>query len=43
MLSEVQKREKIVDVDFMKINDSASRKELVELNKNVSGSLETMQ
>jgi hypothetical protein len=43
MLSEVQKREKIVDVDFMKINDSASRKELVELNKNASGSLETMQ
>jgi N-terminal domain of NWD NACHT-NTPase len=43
MLSNVQELEKIVDNDFTKINDSAARKELEELNKNASGSLETMQ
>ena len=43
MLSKVQEREKIVDVNFTKINNSASRRELEELNKNASGSFEAMQ
>ncbi|KAH7002585.1 hypothetical protein EDB80DRAFT_80347 [Ilyonectria destructans] len=43
MLSGVKELEKIVDNDFTKINDSASRKELEEANEKAERSLEAMQ